>query len=296
MPEDHLVVKMKLNNQAPVECINLYNNTSIKISRVVTKSYSTSFSLATSLLEKQHRDAIYSIYGFVRLADEIVDTFHEYPKEQLLQKIENDLKESLEQGICINPVLHSFQLAVKKYHIPYEYIQAFRDSMKSDLSIKEYNTKQKAGEYIYGSAEVVGLICLRVFTDGDETRFNNLKKPAMKLGSAFQKVNFLRDLKNDTRTLNRIYFPELLLNDFNEQNKQAIIAEIETEFDEAFQGIQKLPQSTRVAVLTAYYYYRILLMKIKNTPAEKIMESRIRISNFRKLYLLLKAKIVCQFI
>jgi 15-cis-phytoene synthase len=271
-----------------------YDSTAIKISRVVTKNYSTSFSLATSLLDKKHRDAIYSIYGFVRLADEIVDTFHEFPKERLLQKIEDDLKESLEQGICINPVLHSFQLVVKNYNIPYEYIDAFLQSMKSDLLIKEYNTKQKVGEYIYGSAEVVGLICLRVFTDGDEVRFNKLKKPAMKLGSAFQKVNFLRDLKNDTHTLNRIYFPELLWQNFNEKNKQEIIAEIEVEFDEAYKGIQKLPPGTRVAVLTAYYYYRILLMKIKNTPAEKIMESRIRISNFRKVYLLMKAKIVCQ--
>ncbi len=275
--------------------MNLYDSTSIKISRVVTTNYSTSFSLATSLLEKQHRDAIYSIYGFVRLADEIVDTFHEYPKEQLLQKIENDLKESLEQGICINPVLHSFQLAVNKYQIPYEYIDAFLNSMKSDLFTKEYSTKQKSGEYIYGSAEVVGLICLRVFADGDEVRFNELKEPAMKLGSAFQKVNFLRDLKNDTGVLERYYFPELQNKGFNEMNKQLIINEIESEFDEAYKGIKKLHQSSRLAVLTAYYYYRNLLMKIKNTPADKIMESRIRISNFRKLYLLVKAKIVCQF-
>ncbi len=274
--------------------MNLYDSTAVKISRVVTKNYSTSFSLATSLLEKQHRDAIYSIYGFVRLADEIVDTFHEYPKEKLLQKIESDLKEALAQGICINPVLHSFQLTVNKYNIPYKYIQAFLDSMKADLMVKEYNTKRKANDYIYGSAEVVGLICLRVFTDGDEARFKELEKPAMKLGSAFQKVNFLRDLRNDIGDLGRIYFPEIVNGNLNEQNKKIIIEEIEAEFDEAFKGIQKLPQDVKVAVLTAYYYYRILILKIKNTPADKIMESRIRISNFKKIYLLMKAKVVCQ--
>lgn len=274
--------------------MNLYDSTAVKISQVVTKNYSTSFSMATSLLEKQHRDAIYSIYGFVRLADEIVDTFHDYPKEKLLQKIESDLKESLEQGICINPVLHSFQLTVKKYNIPYEYIHAFLESMRADLMIKEYSTKQTAGEYIFGSAEVVGLICLRVFIDGDNERFKELEKPAMKLGSAFQKVNFLRDLKNDIGDLGRIYFPEIVEGKLNEQNKKIIIAEIESEFDEAFKGIQKLPQNAKVAVLTAYYYYRILILKIKNTPADKIMESRIRISNLKKVYLLIKAKVVCQ--
>jgi 15-cis-phytoene synthase len=274
--------------------MNLYDSTAIHISKVVTQSYSTSFSMATSLLDRQHRDAIYSIYGFVRLADEIVDTFHEYPKEQLLNKIETDLKESLENGICINPVLHSFQLMVKKYNVPYKYINAFLLSMKSDLMIKEYDTQPKADEYIYGSAEVVGLICLRVFTDGDEERFNELEKPAMKLGSAFQKVNFLRDLKNDTGILKRSYFPELTREKLNDQNKQKIIAEIEKEFDEALKGIRKLPPDAKVAVLTAYYYYRELLIKIKNTPSDLIMESRIRISNFMKIYLLLKAKIVCQ--
>ena len=274
--------------------MNLYDATAIKISAVVTKNYSTSFSLATSLLEKHHRDAIYSIYGFVRLADEIVDTFHEYPREQLLSKVEADLKEALEQGICINPVLHSFQRTVKKYSIPFCYIRAFLDSMKADLQIQCYNTKQSAGEYIYGSAEVVGMMCLRVFTDGNEQRFDALKEPARKLGSAFQKVNFLRDLKNDTGLLHRSYFPELAQNTFTERTKKMLVAEIDSEFDEAFKGIQQLPEDARTAVLTAYYYYRMLLLKIKNTPAHKIMESRIRISNFKKLYLLMKAKVVCQ--
>ncbi|MFW6289568.1 MAG: phytoene/squalene synthase family protein [Mariniphaga sp.] len=284
-----------VNNRHPVDFLNLYDTTAIKISKVVTQSYSTSFSLATSLLKKQHRDAIYAIYGFVRLADEIVDSFHEYPKEHLLNKIEADLKESLEQGICINPVLHSFQMAVKKYNIPFSYIRAFLDSMKADLLVKSYSTKQLAGEYIYGSAEVVGLMCLRVFTDGNASHFDALKEPAKKLGSAFQKVNFLRDLKNDTGNLDRVYFPELTRDKFTELTKKKIVTEIESEFDEALKGIQKLPDDAKVAVLTAYYYYRILLLKIKNTPAENILESRIRISNLRKFYLLIKAKFVCQF-
>ncbi len=295
MQFEQVNIRPQINNHHPVGFMDLYDNTSIKISAVVTKSYSTSFSLATSLLEKEHRDAIYSIYGFVRLADEIVDTFHDYPKERLLSKIESDLKESLEQGICINPVLHSFQRTVKKYDIPFRYIRAFLDSMKADLLIKNYDTKQSAHEYIYGSAEVVGLMCLRVFTDGDESRFNALKVPAQKLGSAFQKVNFLRDLKNDTGILDRVYFPELTHEKFTELTKKKIVAEIESEFDEALKGIQQLPSDAKIAVLTAYYYYRMLLLKIKKTPAEHIMESRIRISNFRKACLLIKAKVVCQF-
>ncbi len=166
--------------------------------------------------------------------------------------------------------------------------------MKSDLLLNDYNTKQKAGEYIYGSAEVVGLMCLRVFTGGNEVRFKELQKPAMKLGSAFQKVNFLRDLKNDTQNLKRVYFPEIVGEAFNENIKGLIIAEIESEFDEAYIGIKKLPQKTKMAVLAAYYYYKILLLKIRNTPADKILESRIRISNFRKIYLLMKAILVSQ--
>ena len=275
--------------------MQLYDTTSHKISRVVTNSYSTSFSMATSLLNRQHRDAIYAVYGFVRLADEIVDTFHNYNKQSLMDKFENDLYESIKQGISLNPVLHSFQLTVTKYNIPFAYINSFIASMRSDLNNKEYNTRQQADEYIYGSAEVVGLICLKVFTQGNEDLFNELQVPAMKLGSAFQKVNFLRDLKQDINDLGRSYFPEIVQYGFNEQSKRLIIAEIETGFHEAYKGIQKLPPSTKVAVLTAYYYYKLLLMRIKNTPAEKVMEERIRISNFWKLFLLLKAKLICQF-
>jgi phytoene/squalene synthetase len=221
-----------------------------------------------------------------------VDTFHEFNKKELLDKFENDLKEALAQGISMNPILHSFQITVREYGIPYQYIDAFLTSMKYDLDKKNYENQLEADTYIYGSADVVGLMCLRVFTDGDETRFNELKKPAMKLGSAFQKVNFLRDLKNDTEDLGRVYFPHLVNGYFNEQIKLTIIEDIESDFREAFEGIKQLPKSTRVAVLSAYYYYLELLLKIKNIPATEIMVSRVRISDFRKISLLIKAKVL----
>ncbi len=273
--------------------MQLYNHTAIKISKVVTNSYSTSFSMATSMLDKEHRDAIYAIYGFVRFADEIVDTFHEFQKKELLEKFELDLQLAIKQGISLNPILHSFQLTVKKYNIPYQYIEAFLTSMKYDLEKKHYENKLDADAYIYGSADVVGLMCLRVFTDNDETRFNKLKMPAMKLGSAFQKVNFLRDLKDDTEELGRIYFPTLVKENYNEINKQIIIADIESDFNEAYLGIKQLPKSSRIAVLSAYYYYSELLLKIKNSRAEKIMDTRVSVSNFKKASLLVKATVLC---
>ncbi len=273
----------------------LFDQISFRTSRLITKSYSTSFSFAASLLDKDHREAIYAIYGFVRFADEIVDTFHDYPKEGLLNKFEVDLLQSIETGISLNPVLHAFQMTVRKYRIPHNYIRDFLSSMRADLIKKEYGNKQEADDYIYGSAEVVGLMCLCVFTNGDEHEFNALKVPAMKLGSTFQKVNFLRDLKNDIEILGRTYFSQVFSEGFNESTKKAIIGEVESEFEEAYSGIGQLPENTRLAVLTAYYYYRILLVKIKNTPADKIMNKRIRISNFSKLMLLLRAKVVCQF-
>lgn len=272
--------------------MQLYDNISLKISKIVTTSYSTSFSMATEMLDKKHRDAIYSIYGFVRFADEIVDTFHEFNKKELLDKFEFDLKDALKQGISLNPILHSFQMIVKEYEIPYQYIDAFLTSMKYDLNKKLYENKLEAETYIYGSADVVGLMCLRVFTDGNEVHFNELKKPAMKLGSAFQKVNFLRDLKNDTEKLGRTYFPDLVIGEFNEEIKLKIIEDIEADFKEAFQGIIQLPKSSRVAVLSAYYYYLELLLKMKNIPAKEIMVSRVRISDFRKISLLIKAKVL----
>ncbi len=274
--------------------MNIYDNTATKISKVVTTSYSTSFSMATGMLDKKHRDAIYAIYGFVRFADEIVDSFHEFNKKELLDKFESDLKDAIELGISMNPILHSFQKTVREYGIPYEYIDAFLTSMKCDLNKKHYENKLETDTYVYGSADVVGLMCLRVFTDGDEAQFNKLKKPAMKLGSAFQKVNFLRDLKNDTEELGRIYFPGLVNGDFNEESKLKIIQEIESDFNEAFEGIKLLPKSTRIAVLSAYFYYLELLLQLKNVPAKEIMASRMRISNFRKISLLLKANVLCK--
>ncbi|MFN8255981.1 MAG: phytoene/squalene synthase family protein [Bacteroidales bacterium] len=272
--------------------IKLYHKSAFKISRLITKSYSTSFSFATSLFEKEMREAIYSIYGFVRFADEIVDTFHGYDKNYLLDKFEKDYYEAFNHGISLNPILHSFQITVKKYNISDEHIRAFLNSMKFDLEKKEYTTKREADQYIYGSADVVGLMCLKVFCNGNEQLYASLVKPAMKLGSAFQKVNFLRDLKHDTQMLDRRYFPEVSAKSLDDESKDVIIRDIENDFRLAYQGIKQLPGRSKLAVLLAYYYYRILLNKIKCSPASKVMESRIRISNAQKMGLLLKAVFV----
>ncbi len=272
--------------------MKLFDETAFKTSRIVTTSYSTSFSVATSMLRKKQRKAVYAIYGFVRFADEIVDSFHKHDKAYLLEHFERDLNEALERRISLNPVLHSFQKTVKKYHIPREYINAFLTSMKFDLEKKSYTCKTETDEYIYGSADVVGLMCLCVFCNGNEQQFNELKKPAMKLGSAFQKVNFLRDLKEDCTELGRSYFPDINLSTFNETTKSQVIEEIKKNFKEAYAGIQKLPRGSRTAVLLAYLYYRVLLQKLEKTPAEKILTQRIRVSNFRKMMLLVKAKTI----
>jgi len=272
--------------------MQLYNKTSVNVSRLVTKSYSTSFSIATSLFEKEMRDAIYSIYGFVRFADEIVDTFHDFDKKYLLEKFESDYYDAVKQGISLNPVLQSFQQTVKKFSISDEHIQAFLTSMKYDLYKNDYSNKVTADNYIYGSADVVGLMCLKVFCNGDVNLYNELEFPARKLGSAFQKVNFLRDLKNDMENLDRRYFPEFQQGMFDEKNKLAIIQDIEKDFNSAFVGIKKLPKRSKLAVLIAYYYYMSLLKKIKKTQANRILESRISVSNFKKMLLLLKAMFV----
>lgn len=274
--------------------IDLYTATALKTSKVVTESYSTSFSYAASLLKKEHRDAIYAIYGFVRFADEIVDTFHNHDKKTLLEQFEKDLHHSLENGISLNPVLHSFQLVVKKYHIPHEYIDAFLTSMKHDLNKKEYKTQVETSQYIYGSADVVGLMCLCVFCDGNKQQFEALKQPAMKLGSAFQKVNFLRDLKNDYETLGRNYFSGIDINQFDEKAKKRVINEIKSDFREAYSGIKKLPNNAKNAVLLAYLYYQVLLKKLERTAPDKILHQRIRISNLKKMLLLLEAKTLCK--
>ncbi len=272
--------------------MQLFDKTAFKTSKLVTENYSTSFSSATGLIDKKHREAIYAIYGFVRFADEIVDTFHAWNKAFLLEKFEQDLNQALEMGISLNPVLHSFQITVKKYRIPEEYIRAFLTSMKYDLNKTVYSEKTEADDYIYGSADVVGLMCLCVFCDGEKEKFDTLKKPAMKLGSAFQKVNFLRDLQNDVKLLGRLYFPQMNLKQFSEITKQEIIKEIKTDFSEAKEGIKRLPKNSKLAVFVAYLYYSGLLNKLENTSADDILTSRIRISDSRKFLILLKARII----
>jgi len=268
--------------------LQLYNQTSVSISKLVTRAYSTSFSIAVSFLEPEIKSGIYSIYGFVRFADEIVDTFDSFDKKQLLEKFENDYYEGYNIGISLNPILHSFQNVVKAYKIPDELIQAFLNSMKADLYKSDFN-KQEIKEYIYGSAEVVGLMCLRVFTKGDEELYAALKHPATQLGSAFQKVNFLRDLKNDIECLDRRYFVGLDKFTFNDELKNDIVKDIENEFASSYVGIKQLPNNSQLAVLTAFYYYLRLLKKIKHTPAKKLMTTRIRVANSKKFLLLIKA-------
>lgn len=267
----------------------LYNDVSYNISKIVTRSYSTSFSIAVSFLDPEARKSIYGIYAFVRYADEIVDTFHEYDKAKLLNDFENDYYKAFHEGISLNPVLHAFQHTVKKYNIPDDLIQAFLKSMKVDLVKSGSYNKSEIKEYIYGSAEAVGLMCLYVFVRGDKALFEELKQPAMKLGSAFQKVNFLRDLKSDTQELGRNYFPELDGNILNQEAKDLIIRDIEADFSDSFQGIRKLPKDAKIPVLIAYYYYLSLLHKIRRTPFSELVHKRIRIPNFKKYLLLNKA-------
>jgi phytoene/squalene synthetase len=268
----------------------LFDNVSYDCSKLVTKSYSTSFSLAVKMLSPIIRKDIYNIYGFVRFADEIVDTFHEYDKEKLMNNFEKNYYLAVEQGISLNPILNSFQQTVNKYNIPEEMVNAFLKSMKADLYKTEYSTKEEYNEYIYGSADVVGLMCLKVFVNGDDVMFDNLKDAAMRLGSAFQKVNFLRDLKDDYEVLNRSYFPNIDLGKLDQQSKQLIIEEIEEDFDYAYNhGILKLPVEAKFGVYMAYRYYRRLLKKLKAVPSEKIMDTRIRISDPMKINLLARS-------
>lgn len=274
--------------------LELFNNISFKTSNLVTRSYSTSFSNAVRMLDRETRDAIYSIYGFVRFADEIVDTFHTFNKQNLLDKFERDYYYAVENGISLNPILNSFQITVRRYQIPDSLIQAFLNSMKIDLVKQNHNTKSETQKYIYGSAEVVGLMCLKVFVKGDDKSYKELEIPARKLGSAFQKVNFLRDIKDDTELLNRQYFHDTVKSGFNEEIKKKIIDDVEKEFTDSLTGIKKLPANSQVGVLTAYYYYITLLKKIKNTAAEKLMLKRVRVPDFVKILLFLKAFIACK--
>ena len=264
----------------------LFDDVSFKCSKLVTKNYSTSFSLAVYMLSPSIRDAIYSIYGFVRFADEIVDSFHGFDKEDLINDFEKEYYKSYNAGISLNPILNSFQHTVKEYNITDDLIQAFLKSMKLDLVKSDYETQDEYEDYIYGSADVVGLMCLKVFVKGNGIRYEQLKGEAMRLGSAFQKVNFLRDLKDDNLVLNRNYFPGVDLKSFDEKAKTAIIKEIEEDFAVAYQGIIKLPIEAKFGVYTAFVYYKKLLKKLKNTPCHEIGNARIRVSNYTKAGLL----------
>lgn len=267
---------------------SIFDKVSFNCSENVTKSYSTSFSSAVKMLAPSIRQDIYNIYGFVRFADEIVDTFHDYNKVELFQMFENDLENSLKNKISLNPILNSFQHTVNKYQIPSDLINAFMKSMKLDLSKKEYHTEDEYKEYIYGSADVVGLMCLKVFVNGDDAKYNILKHSAMRLGSAFQKVNFLRDLKADFEDLSRTYFPNTDLNQLDEVSKNLIIKEIEADFAEGYKGIQNLPIEAKFGVYTAYVYYKKLLSKLKKTPSTEIKNTRIRVPDYQKYGLFAK--------
>ena len=268
---------------------SLFDNASFQISKEVTKAYSTSFSSAVRLLAPDIRTSIHSIYGFVRLADEIVDSFHGHEQEKLLNSFEEDFNQSLKSGLSLNPIIHSFQQTIKKYHIPLELVDAFLASMRKDLHKQNYTTDQEYKDYIYGSADVVGLMCLKVFVKGDSAKYDDLKESAMKLGSAFQKVNFLRDLKADSEGLERSYFPNVDFNDLDQIAKDNIINEIEADFKMARKGIMKLPKSSKFGVYTAYKYYSKLLRKLKKTPSEEILNTRIRVSDTVKATLVLNS-------
>lgn len=272
--------------------MNLYDKTTFESSRLIARNYSTSFFLSSNLLKKEDKKAIFAIYGFVRIADEIVDTFHQYNKRELLDELEEQLKKAIEQRISTNPVLHSFQLTIHRYHIPYELVAAFMHSMRLDLEKKVYQSREETEEYIYGSANVVGLMCLKVFTNNRDQEYDRLKMPAMKLGSAFQKVNFLRDLNADINGLNRVYFSSYDFDHFDDTAKKAIVDEIREEFNEAYEGIRQLPGRSKLAVLTAYYYYLQLLRRIELTPPQQVMNARISVPNSLKFLLLIKAMVV----
>ena len=268
--------------------IERYLKASLKSSKSVTKEFSTSFSLGIRCLGKDIRDSIYSIYGFVRVADEIVDTFFDSNQEILLDEFEAATFSAIEEGFSTNVILHSFQNAVNKFKIDNHLVEAFFSSMRSDLN-KNKHTQQSLDEYVYGSADVVGLMCLKVFVDGNKSLYEELKPSAMSLGSAFQKVNFLRDLKQDHEGLNRSYFPNLNLDNFDENTKVDILKEIDDDFSKAIIGIFRLPKSSRFGVYTAYKYYLKLLNKLRNTPPIKIKSTRIRVPNYQKMNVLARS-------
>ncbi len=273
---------------------NIFDEVSYSCSEKVTKTYSTSFSLATRLLSENIRKDIYNIYGFVRFADEIVDSFHDYNKSELFNDFSIDLEKSLRNKIHLNPILNSFQHTFHKYKIDKDLVDAFMKSMRMDLTKKKYNTVEEYKEYIYGSADVVGLMCLKVFVQGNNELYMKLKNNAMKLGSAFQKVNFLRDLKADKEDLNRTYFPNTKFDKLSELEKNEIINDIEDDFKMGLEGIKELPLDAKFGVFMAYRYYNQLLKKLKKTPATEIINRRIRVPNLKKIELLTRSYVKYQ--
>lgn len=271
----------------------LFDQVSAKCSQITTQSYSTSFSLGIKFLSPSIRPAIFAIYGFVRLADEVVDSFQGYDRKGLLAQLKMETYAALESKISLNPIINSFQQTVHQYQIDVELIEAFLDSMEMDLE-KQVYTKQLYEKYIFGSAEVVGLMCLKVFCNGDAHEYRTLRHAAMKLGSAFQKVNFLRDIKADHLELGRMYFPNMDFNCFTEEDKALIEQEIKAEFDEALIGIAKLPRCAKKGVYLAYVYYKSLFRKIQGIPAKHIMEKRVRVPDFQKALLMLNTFFVSQ--
>lgn len=268
---------------------SIFDAISYQCSKIVTESYSTSFALATRMLAPSIRNDIYNIYGFVRFADEIVDTFHDYDKEALFDRFEKALDESLNERISLNPILNAFQHTYHQYQIPEHLVRSFMKSMRMDLNKTVYHTEEEFREYIYGSADVVGLMCLRVFVQGNNEQYESLKESAMALGSAFQKVNFLRDLKADYEYLNRSYFPNTNLMELDEGAKLRIVNDIKADFDKGYTGIVQLPNAAKFGVYTAYKYYYKLLQKLHKTPSLEIKNSRIRVANYQKFGLLARS-------
>ena len=265
--------------------IALYNKVSIENSKKLTRAYSTSFSYAIQLLPNDIRDGIYGIYGFVRLADEIVDSFHEFDKKLLLTNLESEVYHAIDNKISLNPILHSFQLTYHKYNISRELVDAFLASMKQDLVKSSYNREEYLS-YIYGSADVVGLMCLKIFVEGDAMEYERLKVAAMSLGSAFQKVNFLRDIRADYKELSRSYFPGIDMNNLTTYEKDKIIEEIKIDFKAALGGIKLLPKKVQLGVYITYVYYYKLLKKLEKVTPSEIMQRRIRIPNYLKIGLI----------
>ena len=274
--------------------IDLYHKISVDASKNVTQLYSTSFSMGIKLLDKNIHDAIFSIYGFVRLADEIVDTFHDYPKSEMLQEFKEETYKALDRKISVNPILHAFQMVVNKYSIDRDLIDKFLLSMEQDLNDIQYSSNGYK-EYIVGSAEVVGLMCLKVFVNGDNDLYFKLEEPARKLGAAFQKINFLRDVKADYQELGRTYFPGVDLEKFTPYEKLKIEDDIQDDFECALEGIIKLPSSSRLGVYVAYRYYLSLFKKIKKVSSDRLMEERIRVPNTKKLLITFESMFQNQF-